>query len=86
MHQSRDSPAAHGEDHGEAGCPLQPMESTGGADIHLQPMENPMPEQVDVPKGGCDPMGDPCWSSLFLKDCILWKGPMLEPFMKSCSL
>ncbi|KAK4821754.1 hypothetical protein QYF61_000815 [Mycteria americana] len=35
--------------------PLQPMEVHGGADIHLQPMEDPMPEQVDVPKGVCDP-------------------------------
>ncbi|KAJ7413319.1 suppression of tumorigenicity 5 protein isoform x4 [Pitangus sulphuratus] len=26
----------------------------------------------------CDPVGVPCWSSLFLKDCTLWKGPMLE--------
>ncbi|GAB0208947.1 secretory carrier-associated membrane protein 1 [Grus japonensis] len=25
--------------------PLQPMEVNGGADIHLQPMEDPMPEQ-----------------------------------------
>ena len=29
--------------------PLQPMEVHGGADIHLQPMEDPTPEQVDVP-------------------------------------
>ncbi|KAK4830727.1 hypothetical protein QYF61_013177 [Mycteria americana] len=28
--------------------PLQPMEVHGGADIHLQHMEDPMPEQVDV--------------------------------------
>jgi len=35
MHRSRDSPAAYGEDHGEAGCPLQPMEVHGGADICL---------------------------------------------------
>jgi len=26
----------------------------------------------------CDPMGDPHWSSLFLKDCFLWKRPMLD--------
>ncbi|KAK4828553.1 hypothetical protein QYF61_027522 [Mycteria americana] len=74
-----------------------------------------MLEQVDVPKGGCDPVersphwsrllagpvdpgreessgrtcdpvGDPCWSSLFLKDCTPWKGPMLEQSMKNCSL
>jgi len=23
----------------------------------------------------CDPVGDPCWNSLFLKDCSPWKGP-----------
>ncbi|GAB0190267.1 AN1-type zinc finger protein 5-like [Grus japonensis] len=44
--------------------PLQPIEDDGGADIHLQPMEDPMLEQVDTPKGGCDPVGNPCWSKL----------------------
>jgi len=34
----------------------------------------------------CDPVEDPRWSSLFLKDCTLWKGPMLEQFVKTCSL
>jgi len=28
--------------------PLQPMKVHGGADIHLQPMENPTLEQVDA--------------------------------------
>jgi len=28
--------------------PLQPMEVLGGADIHLQSMEDPMLEQVDA--------------------------------------
>jgi len=27
-------------------------------------------------------MGDPHWSSLFLKDCIPWEGPTLEQFVK----
>jgi len=31
-------------------------------------------------------MGDPRWSSLFLKDYITWKGPTLGQFMKSYSL
>jgi len=31
-------------------------------------------------------MGDPHWSSLFLKHCTLWEGPMLGQFMKNCSL
>ncbi|PKU38096.1 ubx domain-containing protein 4 [Limosa lapponica baueri] len=38
------------------------MEVHGGADINLQPVEDPTPEQVDVPEGGCDPMGSPRWS------------------------
>jgi len=33
----------------------------------------------------CDPMGDPHWSILFLKDCTLWEGPMQGQFVKSCS-
>ena len=28
--------------------PLQPMEVHGGADIHLQSLEDPTPEQVDA--------------------------------------
>jgi len=34
----------------------------------------------------CDPVGDPRWSSLFLKDCTPWKGPTLGWFVKHCSL
>ncbi|GAB0179861.1 hypothetical protein GRJ2_000451400 [Grus japonensis] len=80
--------------------PLRPMEDGGGADIHLQPMKDPSPEQVDVLERGCDPvgsprwsrfagrtcdpMGDPRWSSLVLKVCTLWKGPTLEQFV-NCS-
>ncbi|GAB0180080.1 epimerase family protein SDR39U1 [Grus japonensis] len=37
--------------------PLQPMEVHGGADIHLQPMEDPTSEQVETPEGGCDLLG-----------------------------
>ncbi|GAB0179482.1 AN1-type zinc finger protein 5-like [Grus japonensis] len=59
--------------------PLQPMEVNGGADIHLQPMEDPMPEQVEAPKGGCDPMGSPCWSKLLAGPVDLWREePMPE--------
>ncbi|KAJ7406262.1 hypothetical protein BTVI_65933 [Pitangus sulphuratus] len=32
----------------------------------LQPVEDPMPEQVDVPKGVWDPVGSPCWSRLLV--------------------
>ncbi|GAB0208202.1 AN1-type zinc finger protein 5-like [Grus japonensis] len=81
--------------------PLQPMEVHSGADIHLQPMEDPTLEQVETPEGGCDPVGsprwsrfagrtcdpvgDPCWRSLVLKVCTLWKRPTLEQFVKNCS-
>ena len=33
----------------------------------------------------CDPVGYPRWSSLFLKDCTLWKAPTVGRFVKSCS-
>ena len=32
----------------------------------------------------CDPMGDPYWSSLFLKDCTPWEGLMLEQLGENC--
>ena len=109
-----DSPAARGADPGEAGCALQPMEAHGGADLYLQPRDDPTPEQGDVtpwgaragagswqdlwPRGersprwnrfagrACDPVGDPRWSSLFLKDCTPWEGPTLGQFVEDCLL
>ena len=36
------------EDHGEAGCPPAVHEVHGGADIHLQLVENPTLEQEDA--------------------------------------
>ncbi|GAB0187535.1 AN1-type zinc finger protein 5-like [Grus japonensis] len=53
--------------------PLQLMEDDGGADIHLQPMKDPMLEQVDASKGGCDPMGSPCWSRLLAGPVAPWR-------------
>lgn len=47
---SRDSPAACGEDHNKAAVPLWPMEVHGGAEIHLQSMEDPMREHEGCPK------------------------------------
>ncbi|GAB0186400.1 hypothetical protein GRJ2_001105300 [Grus japonensis] len=59
--------------------PLQPMEVNDGADIHLHPMEDPTLEQVDAPKGGCDPMGRPCWIRLLAGPVGLWREePTLE--------
>ncbi|GAB0204626.1 AN1-type zinc finger protein 5-like [Grus japonensis] len=57
--------------------PLQPMEDDGEQRFHLQPVEDPMPEQVDVPKGDCDPMGSPHWSRL-LAGPVDHGEPMLE--------
>jgi len=39
-----------------------------------------------APGRTCDPVGDPHWSSLFLKDCTPWKAPTLEQSIKNCSL
>ncbi|CAM9904818.1 unnamed protein product, partial [Bubo scandiacus] len=50
--------------HGEASCALQPMEVHGGADIHVQPGEDPTLEQADGPEGGCDHVGSLHWSRL----------------------
>lgn len=36
-------PAAHGDDHEEAAVLLKPVEVHGGADIHLQPVEDSTP-------------------------------------------
>ncbi|GAB0208755.1 AN1-type zinc finger protein 5-like [Grus japonensis] len=59
--------------------PLQPMEDDGGADIHLQPVEDLTPEQVEKPKGGCDPVGSLRWSKLLAGPVDLWrKEPTLE--------
>ena len=59
--------------------PLQPMKVHSGADIHLQPVEDPTPEQVDAPKGGCDPVGTLRWSRLLAGPVDLWREePTLE--------
>ncbi|PKU35454.1 dtw domain-containing protein 2 [Limosa lapponica baueri] len=53
--------------------PLKPIVVNGGADIHLQPVEDPTLEQVDAPKGGCDPMGSRCWSRLLAVSVDPWR-------------
>jgi len=37
------------------------------------------PRQSMFAGRACDPVGDPRWSSLFLKSCSLWEGLMVEP-------
>ncbi|GAB0180782.1 AN1-type zinc finger protein 5-like [Grus japonensis] len=59
--------------------PLQPMDVHGGADIHLQPVEDPTPEQVEAPEGGCDPKGSPRWSKFLAGPVASWREePALE--------
>ncbi|PKU42521.1 protein pxr1-like [Limosa lapponica baueri] len=54
-----------------AEIPLQPVRVNGGADIHLQPVEDPTLEQF---RKNCS-----LWEGLtlkkFVEDCLLWEGP-----------
>ena len=52
--------------------PLHPMEVNGGADIHLQPVEDPMLEEGDVPQRRLWPRGKPTLEQAAGKTC----GPM----------
>lgn len=73
----------------EAGVPLHPLEKTMVRQVvPLQP-EGSVPEQecrVQPTELTAEQvcwqhlwaMGDPCWRSLFLEDCTLWKGSMLD--------
>jgi len=55
------------------------MEVHAGEDIHLQTMKDTMPEQVDVPEEGCEPMDSLCWSRHLAGTVDLWrKEPTLE--------
>ncbi|GAB0209410.1 hypothetical protein GRJ2_003406700 [Grus japonensis] len=58
---------------------LQLMEVNGGSDIHVQPVDDPMPEQVDALKGGCDPVGSLCWIRILTGPVFPWREePTLE--------
>jgi len=59
--------------------PMQPMDVHRGTDTHLQPVENPMLEQVNVPEAGCEPVGSPHWNRLLAGPVDLWgEEPTLE--------
>lgn len=65
--------------------PLQLMKDHRAADNYLKPMEDPISEQLDVLcEGGCDPMGNPHWSSW--QD--LWPhgkmSPLCSRFARTC--
>ncbi|OPJ68736.1 hypothetical protein AV530_012827 [Patagioenas fasciata monilis] len=50
--------------------PLQPMEVHSGAEIHLQPMEDPMPEQVGAHRR-LGPHGKPVLEQAPVRTCSL---------------
>ncbi|XP_052638482.1 uncharacterized protein LOC128139721 isoform X2 [Harpia harpyja] len=88
--QERYPPAAHGGPHaGAGGCPKEavtPWEACTGAgswqDLRTRGERSP---RSKFSGRSCDPVGDPRWSSVLLKDCTPWQGPMLQQFMKNCS-
>lgn len=63
--------------------PKDPMLRQMDAWRKLWSYGKPMEDQA--PGGTCEPVGNPCWSSLDLKNCTLWKGAMLETILKNCS-
>ncbi|GAB0195778.1 AN1-type zinc finger protein 5-like [Grus japonensis] len=67
--------------------PLQPMEDGGEQRFHLQPVEDPTLEQVETPKGGCDPVGSPRWSKLLAGPVDPWREePTPEQMSYFCTL
>jgi len=48
--------------------------------------EEGSPHQSRFAGRTCDPVGDPHWSSLFLKGCSPWEGLTLEKLLKNCLL
>ncbi|GAB0207533.1 zinc finger and BTB domain-containing protein 5 [Grus japonensis] len=82
-------PAAHGRPHTRALKEAVAMWRTRagvGSWQELRPYGERSPCRSRFAGRTCDPVGDPCWSSLLLKDLIPWKGPMLEQFVKNYSL
>lgn len=73
-------------------APLQPMEVLRGANGLLQLMEDTTLEQMNAPEGGCGCVGSPSCSrvlpkgcsSLLLKSCSPWEGPVLKKSAEEC--
>jgi len=66
---------------------LQPMEVHGGADLHLQPGEDPTTEQVEVPCGKLQLMErSPHWSRFAGRTCDPTGDPRWSSlFLKDCN-
>ncbi|KAK4807231.1 LOW QUALITY PROTEIN: hypothetical protein QYF61_024351 [Mycteria americana] len=85
-------PAARGEPHARAGgCALKEAVTSWRAYARVGFCQERWPMERSPRRGRfsgrtCGPVVDPHWSSVFLKDCILWEGPMLEKVVKDCLL
>ncbi|CAN0004364.1 unnamed protein product, partial [Bubo scandiacus] len=66
---------------------VTPWEARAGAGSwqDLWPHGEKIPHWSRFADRTCDPVGDPHWGSLCLKDCTPWEGPTLEQFVKNCS-
>ncbi|KAK4830792.1 hypothetical protein QYF61_013625, partial [Mycteria americana] len=58
--------------------PVQPMEVIGGADIHLQPVEDPTLKQADMPWRKLQPVENPCQRRLLAGTVAPGEEPTLE--------
>ncbi|GAB0175634.1 hypothetical protein GRJ2_000028600 [Grus japonensis] len=83
-------PAAHGGPHTRAGGCLKEAVTPWEAHVGASSWQDLWPHGERSPRWSrfagrtCDPMGDPCWSSLLLKVYTPWKGPTMEQ-LKNCS-
>ncbi|OPJ82779.1 hypothetical protein AV530_008539 [Patagioenas fasciata monilis] len=69
----------------KGGCDPWRAHAGAGSWQDLQPCGKRSPGWNRFAGRTCDRMGDPHWSSLFLKDCTPWNGPMLEQLVKNYS-
>lgn len=53
--------------------------------IHRSAVPNLSPQRSRIYCRTFDTVEDSHWSSLFLKDCILWKGSVLDQLVKNCN-
>lgn len=52
---------------------MQPMDVNDGMHIHMQPMEYLMPNQADMPEGGCHFVGSPYWNRFLTGPVDPWR-------------
>ncbi|CAM9951837.1 unnamed protein product, partial [Bubo scandiacus] len=81
--QPVEDPTLEQDDAPEGGC--DPVESPCWSKFPGRTHGERSPRWSRFAGRACDPVGDPRWSSLFLKDCTPWKGSTLEQLVKNCS-